>query len=138
MMQYLRNLPLTRKAQVIILAAAAVALLSASLFQLVGQGFEARTALRSQLSVLADVVGKNSLGALTFEDAEQAGRVLSSLESQVSVEAAAVFSADGRQLASLSIEDDSALPAEWIAAQREQDASASRLRSVSAGPARAC
>ena len=131
MMQYLRNLPLTRKAQVIILAAAAVALLSASLFQLVGQGFEARTALRSQLSVLADVVGKNSLGALTFEDAEQAGRVLSSLESQVSVEAAAVFSADGRQLASLSIEDDSALPAEWIAAQREQEASASRIIGIS-------
>ena len=130
MMQYLRNLPLTRKAQVIILSAAAVALLSASLFQLVGQGFEARTALRSQLSVLADVVGKNSLGALTFEDAEQAGRVLSSLESQVSVEAAAVFSADGRRLASLAIEYDSELPADWIADQREQEATASRIIGV--------
>ena len=65
MNRYLANLPLTRKVQAIILAAATVALLSASLFQLVGQGFQARDALRSQLSVLADVVGKNSLQLFT-------------------------------------------------------------------------
>ncbi len=131
MMRLLKNLPLTRKAQVIILTAAAVALLSASLFQLVGQGFEARGALRAQLSVLADVVGKNSLGALTFEDAEQAERVLSSLESQASVEAAAVFSSNGEQLASLVLDVDRSLPSKWIAEQRQQEAAASRVIGIS-------
>ena len=57
MIRFLSNLPLTRKVQVIIMSAAAVALLSASLFLLVGQGFQARDALRAQLSVLADVIG---------------------------------------------------------------------------------
>ena len=130
MMQYLKNLPLTRKVQVIILTAASVALLSASLFVLVGQGFEARNALRSQLSVLADVIGKNSLGALTFEDSEQANRVLSSLASQESIEAAAVFSTGGELLASLLLQADSSLPGTWIAEQREQGSPASRVIGV--------
>jgi signal transduction histidine kinase/CheY-like chemotaxis protein len=130
MMTYLRNLPLTRKVQVIILTAAAVALLSASAFQLIGQGFQARDALRAQLSVLADVVGKNSLGALTFEDAEQANRVLSSLESQSSVESAAVFSDNGEELGRLSVNDDSQLPFEWIAQQRQFDLATSRMIGV--------
>ena len=91
MKRYLRNLPLTRKVQVIILSAAAVALLSASVFLLLGQGFQARDALRSQLSVLAAVFGKNSVGALTFEDVEQANRVLSSVGAQACGVAAAGF-----------------------------------------------
>ena len=127
MMRFLKNLPLTRKVQVIILTAAAVALLSASVFQLVGQGFEARSALRAQISVLADVVGKNSLGALTFEDSEQASRVLSSLESQASVEAAAVYSSNGEQLANLILDVDRSLPSNWIAEQRLQEAASSRI-----------
>ncbi len=127
MNQYLANLPLTRKVQVIILVAAAVALLSASLFQLVGQGFQARDALRSQLSVLADVVGKNSLGALTFEDGEQANRVLSSLDAQSSVEAAAIFTANGEELGFLLAEGDSPLPYSWIAQELRSESGASRV-----------
>ncbi|MBT8067695.1 MAG: response regulator [Gammaproteobacteria bacterium] len=127
MMHYLRNLPLTRKVQVIILAAAAVALLSASAFQLIGQGFQARDALRAQLSVLADVVGQNSLGALTFEDTVQANRVLSSLEAQSSVEAAAVFTGNGEELGSLAVGDDRQLPIDWIARTRPLDQPASRM-----------
>ena len=126
MTRVLRNLPLTRKVQAIILAAAAVALLSASVFLLVGQAFQARDALRSQLSVLADVVGKNSTGALTFDDVVQANRVLSSLEAQSSVEAAAVFSANGEELGRLSLDDDSELPSDWIAQQRQRDLAAAR------------
>ena len=131
MMRLLKNLPLTRKVQAIILTAAAVALLSASLFQLVGQGFEARNALSGQLSVLADVVGKNSLGALTFEDTEQASRVLSSLESQASVETAAVFSSNGEQLASLVLDVDRSVPSSWIAEQRRAETAASRVIGMS-------
>jgi len=127
MIQNLRNLPLTRKVQIIILTAASVALLSTSLLQLIGQGFQARNAISAQLSVLADVVGQNSLGALTFEDAEQANRVLSSLEAQSSVEAAAVFSNNGKELGSLSLEGDGDVPAEWIAQQRQNDLSTTRM-----------
>jgi signal transduction histidine kinase/DNA-binding response OmpR family regulator len=131
MRRYLRNLPLTRKVQIIILSAAAVALLSASVFLLVGQGFQARDTLRSQLSVLADVVGKNSTGALTFDDVEQANRVLSSLEAQSSVEAAAVFSANGERLGSLSLDDNRELPNGWIAEQRRHEVSVARTIGVS-------
>ncbi|MBT8065855.1 MAG: response regulator [Gammaproteobacteria bacterium] len=131
MKRYLRNLPLTRKVQVIILSAAAVALLSASVFLLVGQGFQARDALRSQLSVLADVVGKNSVGALTFEDVEQANRVLSSLDAQSSVEAAAVFSGSGEKLGSLSLDESSELPDRWIAEQRRNDQAVARTIGIS-------
>ena len=131
MIQYLRNLPLTRKVQAIILAASAVALLSASVFLLVGQGFQARDALRSQLSVLADVVGKNSSGALTFEDVEQANRVLSSLEAQSSVETAAIFSGDGEELARLALGTDSELPNGWIAERRQRDMAAARTIGMS-------
>ena len=130
MMRYLRNLPLTRKVQVIILVAAAIALLSASAFQLIGQGFKAKDALRSQLSVLADVVGQNSLGALTFEDAEQANRVLSSLGAQSSVETAAVFTADGEELGRLADADERGIPLAWIAEIRLLDSPASRVIGV--------
>ncbi len=114
MMAYLKRLPLTRKVQLIMVLTATVALLSASIFILVGQAFEARQDLRSQLSTLADVIGKNSLGALTFEDSEQANRVLSSLEAQRSVDAAAVFTVSGDRIASLSDEGASEQSAAWI------------------------
>ncbi len=131
MMNSLRNLPLTRKVQVIIMVAASVALLSASFLLLVGQAFQARDALRSQLSVLSDVVGKNSLGALTFDDVEQANRVLSSLEAQSSVETAAIFSGNGEELARLALGADGELPDEWIAEQRQRDMAGTRTIGMS-------
>lgn len=130
MIRYLSNLPLTRKVQVIIMSAAAVALLSASLFLLVGQGFQARDALRAQLSVLSDVIGKNSVGALTFEDSEQANRVLSSLDAQSSVEAAAIFSATGTELGRLSLSDDLQLPDAWIAEHRTSERGKARTSGI--------
>ncbi|MDJ0918941.1 MAG: response regulator [Woeseiaceae bacterium] len=130
MIHYLGNLPLTRKVQVIIMSAAAVALLASSLFLLVGQGFQARDALRAQLSVLADVVGKNSTGALTFDDAEQANRVLSSLEAQSSVEVAALFSATGEELGTLALSDTEHLPQAWIAEHQNSNESQSRTTGV--------
>ncbi len=114
MKAYLMNLPLTRKVQLIMVLTATFALLSASVFSLIGQAFGAREDLRSQLSTLADVIGKNSLGALTFEDSEQANRVLSSLEALNSVDAAAVFTASGDRIAELTEEGVSEQSAEWI------------------------
>ena len=131
MINSLRSLPLTRKVQVIIMVAASVALLSASFLLLVGQAFQARDALRSQLSVLSDVVGKNSLGALTFDDVEQANRVLSSLEAQSSVKTAAIFSGNGEELARLALGADSELPGEWIAEQQQRDMAAARTIGMS-------
>jgi signal transduction histidine kinase/DNA-binding response OmpR family regulator len=131
MIKSLRSLPLTRKVQVIIMVAASVALLSASFLLLVGQAFQARDALRSQLSVLSDVVGKNSLGALTFDDVEQANRVLSSLEAQSSVKTAAIFSGNGEELARMALGADSELPDEWIAEQQLRDMAAARTIGMS-------
>ncbi|MDJ0760500.1 MAG: response regulator [Woeseiaceae bacterium] len=130
MIGYLSNLPLTRKVQVIIMSAAAVALLASSLFLLLGQGFQARDSLRAQLSVLADVIGKNSLGALTFDDVEQANLVLSSLQAQSSVEAAALFSAAGDELGTLALSDVEHLPQAWIAEHHDSNESEYRTSGI--------
>ncbi len=66
MTRLLKNLPLRRKVQIIMVVTATFALLCASIFILVGQAFEAKEDLRTRLSTLADVIGKNSVGALTF------------------------------------------------------------------------
>ncbi len=113
-MALLRNLPLRRKVQIVMVVTATIALLSASVFLLIGQAFEARTDLRAQLSTLADVIGKNSIGALTFEDSKQANRVLRSLDAQSSVDAAAVFTVAGDRIASLSNDRATELPHMWI------------------------
>ncbi|MEO1037317.1 MAG: response regulator [Pseudomonadota bacterium] len=114
MMGFLANYPLTRKVQIIMVLAATVALFSASCLVLIGQAFQSRDDLRAQLETLANVIGKNSTGALTFEDAAQANRVLASLSAQRSVEVAAIFTADGTEIARLGNADD-VLPLNWIA-----------------------
>ena len=113
MIRRLANRPLTIRVQIIIVVAATVALLSASVLVLIGQAFQAREELQGQLGTLADVIGKNSAGALIFEDADQATRVLASLSAQRSIEDAAIFTVDGREVARLR-NSSQTLPIDWI------------------------
>ncbi|MEM6639511.1 MAG: CHASE sensor domain-containing protein, partial [Pseudomonadota bacterium] len=102
--RFLQNAPLARKVRVLIVVSASLALLSASVGVSVGHAYQARADLRSSLVTLADVIGKNSAGALTFDDKDQAARVLTTLGNQVHIEDAAVFGIDGAQMARM---DDS-------------------------------
>ena len=118
MKKLLAHLSLTRKVQIIILVAATIALLSSSLVLLAGQGYKARDDLQNQLATLADVVGKNSAGALSFDDANQAKAVLMTLEAQPSIEAAVIYTAFGEELARMA-PNGMLLPVEWITAEQQ-------------------
>ncbi|MEM9386034.1 MAG: response regulator [Pseudomonadota bacterium] len=93
------QLKLERKVQVLIVSAASLALLCACLLVLVGQTMEARSELTDRLDTLSEVIASNSVGALSFEDDEQAERVLSSLLAQSSVTFAALYTNETKALA---------------------------------------
>ncbi|MEM9334664.1 MAG: response regulator [Pseudomonadota bacterium] len=113
MKKTLAHLSLTRKVQIIILVAASVALLSSSLVLLAAETYKARSELKSQLSTLAEVVGTNSAGALSFDDTQQARSVLETLKAQASIESAAVYSIFGDELARLGM-TSAEMPVDWI------------------------
>ncbi len=99
MISLLAQLKLERKVQLLIAGAAAFALLCACVLVLIGQTIEARSSLTSRLGTLSEVIASNSVGALSFEDADQAERVLDSLLAQTSVTMAALYTAPGDTLA---------------------------------------
>lgn len=61
--------------------------------------FRIERSMERDLSMLADVLGRNSAAALTFEDATSARHILEALQAESSVTAACVYSNDGRPFA---------------------------------------
>ncbi len=55
--------------------------------------------LEQKLTVVANIVGRNSTAALSFGDASVASEVLAALEAEPSIEAGAVFDTDGKVFA---------------------------------------
>ncbi|MEM6641186.1 MAG: response regulator [Pseudomonadota bacterium] len=97
-----QNMSLARKVRLMIVASAALALISASVGVSIGHAYQARTDLQDALATLADVIGKNSVGALTFDDDEQAARVLATLANQAHIVDAAIFNSTGNLMARLN------------------------------------
>ena len=58
-----------------------------------------KQSMARSLSILADVLGQNSAGAITFQDADTAGRVLKALQAEPSVTAACIYTEDGKPFA---------------------------------------
>ena len=58
-----------------------------------------RQSMATQLSVLADVTARNTLGALAFQDQEAAGLALATLNADPRIEYAALLSVDGKVFA---------------------------------------
>ncbi|MEO0951789.1 MAG: response regulator [Pseudomonadota bacterium] len=106
------------KVQLIIVVAAAIAVSSSLVLSIGGQALKAEDDLSQQLHTLADVVGKNSVAAITFEDGEQLRRLLNSLFANRSVIASAVFNRDGRPLGEVhnSVGESFPLPMGWVTA----------------------
>ncbi len=118
MKRALAKVSLTQKVQIIIVAAASLALFSASLVLLAAQASKAKSDLRTQLSTLAEVIGKNSAGALTFDDAGQARLVLESLNAKQSILTAAIYGIDGIELARFGKDETFELPVDWITQEK--------------------
>ena len=106
----LRNLPLRYKLTLITAITSAVAL------GLTATGFLAydtvafRAEMRADAETLADLVGVNSTAALTFHDRAAAEDTLKALRVRPHVRAAAVYSVNGRQLATYTRPGEAAPP----------------------------
>ena len=106
----LRNLPLRYKLTLITAVTSAVAL------NLTAAGFLAydtvafRAEMRADAETLADLVGVNSTAALTFHDRSAAEDTLEALRVRPHVRAAAVYSVNGRQLATYTRHGEAAPP----------------------------
>jgi signal transduction histidine kinase/CheY-like chemotaxis protein len=77
-----------------------LALLCASAAILVYDRMEARSSMRNDLDVLAEMLGANSTAALSFDDGPVAAEILSTLRAERHIVAAHIFAAGGRPLAS--------------------------------------
>ena len=96
---YFRNLPIRQKLRLITMAAVAAALILACAAFLVYDQIALKHSLLDSTAVMAEIIGSNSTGALSFGDQKAAGELLSRLRAQRSLVAAALYSADGRLFA---------------------------------------
>ena len=91
-----RNLAVKHKLRLIILSAVAAALIPTSIAVVGYDQVSARREMRSDLDVLAEIVGSNSTAAVTFGDSRTAEELLSGLKAKKHIVTAVIFS-DGRQ-----------------------------------------
>jgi len=95
-----RNLAVRHKLTLIILFALVAALIPASVAVVTYDQIAARREMRSDLDVLAEIVGSNSTAALTFGDGRAAAELLSSLKAKQHILSAVLYSEDGKPFAS--------------------------------------
>ena len=77
-----RNLAVKHKLRLIILFAVVAALIPASIAVVTYDQIAARREMRSDLDVLAEIVGSNSTAAITFGDRRAAEELLSGLKAK--------------------------------------------------------
>jgi signal transduction histidine kinase/CheY-like chemotaxis protein len=94
-----RNLPVRHKLRLVIMGTVTVALLCACAAVLAYDRVAARNSMRNDLDVLAEMLGANSTAALSFDDAQAAAEILSTLRAKRHIVSAVVFTAGGRPLA---------------------------------------
>jgi PAS domain S-box-containing protein len=98
----LRNMPIRRKVTVVTLFTCCLVLLLACGSLAVYQVFHYRNSLVETTTVLANILSKNTEAALSFQDENAAGQNLAALAAESSIDAACVYSADGKVFASYS------------------------------------
>jgi signal transduction histidine kinase/DNA-binding response OmpR family regulator len=94
-----RNLAVKSKLRLIIIITGSFALLLASSAMVVYDQILARSDMRNDLAVLAEIIGSNSTAAVTFRDRQAAEELLSGLKAKRHIAAAIIFSDDGKPLA---------------------------------------
>ncbi len=95
-----RNLAVQYKLRLIITFAASFALVLASIATVTYDQILARSNMRNDLAVLAEIVGSNSTAAVTFRDQRAAEEILSGLKAKRHIVAATIYSDDGKPFAS--------------------------------------
>ena len=98
-MRWLRDMPIRGKVTLVIMLASTAALVHACVAFVNYERGASRQALIRDLTVLADVLGRNSTAALTFDDQAAGGKTLQALEAKPHVVAAALYKPDGQRFA---------------------------------------
>ncbi len=98
-MRMYRDISIRNKLQGIVVIACAVALfLASSAFTIYGRA-TFRTAKIQDVTILVDIIGSNSIGALTFQDVSSATDVLGGLRSKRQIYEACIYDARGHAFA---------------------------------------
>jgi len=119
-MRAFRDLSISRKLRLIIMATSSVALLLATAAIFGYDLYAFRRAKVDDLNTLADVIGSNSTAALTFHDPNAAQEILGALGVKKPVTAAGIYTRDG-QLFATYFRDKSAQA--FLALPAEEDGS---------------
>ena len=98
-MALFKDQSIARKLTWMNLAVSATALLMACLAFLAYDQVTVRDSLIRGLSAQAEIIGANSVSAVTFNDADSAANTLSALKHSPSVLSAAIYTADGKRFA---------------------------------------
>jgi signal transduction histidine kinase len=98
-MQAFRDMPLRLKLRLLMMATSTAALVLACLGFVIYEFLTYQGTMTRQLTSLASVTGANSAAALMFGDAAAAQKNLAAFEVQPGIEAACIYGADGKVLA---------------------------------------
>ncbi len=94
-MLWLKNLPIRKKLTLIILLTCTAALLAACVSLAVYEVVSFRRTMAHDMTVLADIVGKNTRAAIAFEDEKTAGETLQALQADPHIVSACLYARDG-------------------------------------------
>jgi two-component system, sensor histidine kinase and response regulator len=122
MMPWIGSLSLAAKLRLIVVYAAAVALLVASVLYMSEEVLSLRRSLAQHLVTLATAVGANTTAALTFADRADARNVLGSLRSDPNIRAVTLYDAAGNVFVDLPLSGEYASPKKRLREWRIHDA----------------
>jgi two-component system sensor histidine kinase/response regulator len=103
MMRWISNLSLAAKLRLIVVYAAAVALLVASVLYMSEEVLNLRRSLAQHLLTLATTVAANTTAALTFSDRPDARNVLGSLRADPNIRAVTLYDAAGNVFVEITL-----------------------------------
>lgn len=91
-----KHLPIKWKLKLIIMFASGIALIFASIALMATNVIEKRQTIQNDLSSLADVIGKNSVGSVLFDDEDGAEKNLSALRAKEHVVLGCIYDNNGQ------------------------------------------
>ena len=94
-MSWLANLPIKRKLTLVMLLTCTVVLSLAALAIALFELYDFRRALARDVTILADILGKNTRAALLFQDDDAARETLLALQAEPHITAACVYTREG-------------------------------------------
>src|SRR5690349_20097434 len=98
-MRFFHDLSIRSKLTLIIMAVSSFALLLACIAFIRYDLYTFRLTKLNDVSTLAEIIGSNATGALSFHDADNANEILSGLRAKKQISAACIYAKDGRLFA---------------------------------------